>query len=216
MIKMPIETTKPLKKCAFCSKEYANLGLHIINAHPSIMDKLEETTPQPEVLTTYTTPKTPNTEYNDIDTMIRNKLNTMMNIKIIEMLANPNKDVSLIELKNAVTPPQTLNFEELKKYHDLFYKSEEVATNKGNQWLELINGALPIVAQMLPKKIEEVKKNDTEYRPIEERGIGIRRLISQEVASDRGKSGDLSGKSSVINGSEQQISISSPTTNTGA
>lgn len=218
---MPIETTKPLKNCKFCGKDYANLATHIINSHPSIVEQLDEsayiptqnTTPLP--LNVANGPPQRQHLGTDIDTMVREKLNTMLNIKIMEMLSS-NKDVSLMDIKQSLEPPKTTSLKELKEFHDLVYSNNNNGGNEenGNQWLDLINNALPIVSQMLPKKREELEKNDR-YKPIEDGRVATIRPISEEVARDTNKSGIDSEEPRIIVPTEQQNNIGSDGINQG-
>jgi hypothetical protein len=202
---MPIPSDKPPRACKFCNKEVVNMATHIINQHPSILEQLDERIPETSPsFSNIPTPPTQNKPiYTDINTMIREKLDTMLNIKIIEMLS-ANKDMSLVELKNAVAPPQQTTLDDLKKYHDIFYKTADVVEDGGGKWIELATAALPMIAQMLPKKQEELKKNDTEHRTTEAASPRIRRLISQEITGNTGITGNTSGESGAINGAEQQ------------
>lgn len=201
---MPIETDKPLKTCKYCGKQYANLATHIINSHPSIMEQLNETTPintreMPKILEN-TPLQQQNRAFSSINEMIREKLDTMLNIKIIEMLS-ANKEMSLIDLKKTLEPQKNTTLQELKEYHDLVYGSvQNNESDNGNQWLELANNALPIIKEMLPKKAEGVK--NVERVGTEKRDLGIHRLVSSETPNDRGKPSNIGGKPSDTPGTE--------------
>jgi len=206
---MPIESDKPLKKCKFCNKEVANLGLHIINIHPSIMEQIEETTPQNVASLPQNSTLQNNTrQSSDINSMIREKLDTMLNIKIIEMLSS-SKDVSLIDIKKSLETPQNTTLQDIKTYHDMIYadrkESPEInISGDSGGWLELANNAIPLIREMLPKSKQEEKKNDAEHTRTKEGSIGIRRLIPQEIAGNTGESKSTSGQPSVIVRTEQQ------------
>jgi hypothetical protein len=211
---MPIESTKPLKMCKFCNKEVQNLATHIINMHPSIIEKLEEGVPTSEnapISHNYTAPQQQNKPYNSINDMIREKLDTMLNIKIIEMLS-ANKDLSLPELKRALEPQQNTQLSDVIALHNAIYKDMPKATEvniggDGGGWLELANNAIPLIREMLPqRKSEETQKNDAKHTGTEEGNIGIRRLIPQEITEDRGESESIGGESSFTIPAKQQDS----------
>jgi hypothetical protein len=209
---MPIPTDKPTKKCQFCNKDVINLGLHIINQHPKIMDQLDESYSTPS-LSPNLIQNTPIQQQNrptgsDINAMIREKLDTMLNIKIIEMLSS-SKDVSLIDIKKSLEPTQNTSLSDVKALHDMIYdqnKGSAININageEGNGWLDLATAALPILGQLIPKRMEE-KQNDTEYRRIEERSDGSLRPISQEIAEYRGESESPGKESGIIVSTKQQ------------
>jgi len=208
---MPFETNKPMKTCKFCSKQVANLAMHIINNHPSILEQLDETTPNASPNTSVSTASAGVIPQNkpvtsDINALIREKLETMMNIKIIEMLAS-SKDVSLSEIGRAINPPppvQQIGLKEIKEYHDLIYAGGEMASG-GNDWVGLATAALPIISQMLPAKkrqMEEVK-ND-EPRENERRSIRILKPVQKETSGNREESGGASEQSGGVSGEPKQ------------
>lgn len=212
---MPIDSAKPLKLCKFCNKEVQNLATHIINMHPSIIDKLEEgeTTVReiPQIQQRQISPPS------DISAMIREKLDLMLNIKIIEMLST-QKDVSLQEISKAIQPPTSL--QEIKTYHDMMYGNKggldinvESSGSNVSDWIEIAKLGLPIIAQMLPKKQEEMK-NVTEHRRTEERSTGILKPIQGEITGDTGKPGVSCQESGTVIPAKQQVdSINAATGN---
>ena len=204
---------KSIKKCPFCSKEVVNLGLHVANIHPQAFAKIDETdalaSPPPTPSLLQNTPLPVQSKpFQSINELIREKLDTMLNIKIIEMLSN-NKDVSLTDLKKSLEPQQNSTLSDIKAYHDMLYGKDEPKAEinmggDGGGWLELANNALPLINRMLPGKQQEIKANDTEHRQPQEGSVGIRRLIPSEIAGDTREPKSFSGQSSPTIRAEQQ------------
>lgn len=193
---MTIPSEKPGKKCRYCGKEVKNLGFHVANNHPNILDQLEEISPSPPPATPTPSPnsiKNPGVS-GDINALIREKLDTMLNIKIIEMLSS-NPNASLQEISQAINPPQKTTLQELKEYHDLVYGSvtHTTAEEGGASFADVAMAAIPLIQEMLPKKQEE-KKND-KLGTSEERSLRILKPISAEVAGDPGESGGTRSES---------------------
>ena len=221
---MPFESTKPTRLCKFCKKEVQNLAQHIINMHPSVVEQLEEgeavAAPQSmQSLPAVSYPQQQNKSFQSINDMIREKLDTMLNIKIIEMLSS-SKDMSLPELKKALEPQQNTQLSDVIALHDAIYKNQkpgiEINTeSESSGWVELAAQAIPLIKEMLPKKQPEVR-NDTERVGVEERNIGIRRLIPQEIAGNTGIAESPSGQPSPIISAEQQDNSGDAAINTGA
>jgi len=206
---------RPTRMCRYCNKEVINLTSHIINMHPKVLEQIEEISQElpPSNTNFQTPPQNPGvsmqrTAPNDINTMIREKLDIMLNIKIIEMLSK-NPDTSLGDIKKAIEPTQNTTLQDIKMYHDMLWKDTPMQraedTGGGNQWLDLVNNALPIIAQMLPAKREEIK-NVTERRSDEERSPGILRPISQEIAGNTTESRSISEEPRTVISTEQQNS----------
>lgn len=194
--KMPIEPkeNKQVKVCRYCNKEVVNLGLHIANLHPSVFEQIDETTPQKQ---TNTPLNATDNAILDIDAIVSKKVNTMMNIQIMKMLAN-GADLKDIQ---SFTKPATNQLDELKKYHDIVYGTETKGSlnvnvgseeTGGGQWLELANNALPIIAQIMNnrggKQNDELGTNKTGYIPTD-------RDIHEETKLDRGESESISTES---------------------
>jgi hypothetical protein len=218
---MPIESDKPFKTCRYCQKSVVNLGLHIINAHPTILEQLEEgqqeTTPQAPQQDNYKNNKVVS---EDTETLIRRKLSMLMDIQIIKALG---AGAELGDIKAMITPAKTAqeSINEAIALHNAIYPPNQrnvveavaEATNT-DKWLELATVAIPAIAQLLPQKRKEIeqlkeeKQNVTEHRIIEKGSAGIRRLIPQEVARDKRESSNTGGESSAINATEQPNSRS--------
>jgi len=179
-----IQSNKPLKKCNFCGKEVKNLGWHIANTHPSITARLDEGeqfdeiktnskkiesggTPPPILAT-----KTPQT----INEMIRDKLDIMLNIKIIEMLSASNSP-SLQDINSALNPPKEHSLEDLKKFHDLVYDRDPLdqisKVDTGNNWANVALQAMPIITGMMASRKQQAP--DQEKKIIEECENNVRR-----------------------------------------
>jgi len=206
---MTIPTDKPLKECPYCLKSVSNLGLHIINQHPSILQQLEEKsdfTPRNIASEGQSSPQisrsfSQNTPVSMIGREVDDAVRTAINIKLLKMLeANP--DMSIKQLKEMVDPAPAPSIkdklEEYKLLKDLF-GGKEIIQEEGsgsNQWLEIIGAALPIVKEMLPsrkQKLEE-QKNDGNGR-IEEGSIRTIKPIQEEAPGDPTESGSISEES---------------------
>jgi len=209
---MTIQSDKPLKSCPHCGKNVKNLGFHVANNHPSIIAQLEEKPPSPPPETPTLTPySNKNAGVSGVNTqsineMIREKLDTMLNIKIIEMLSkNPN--TSLQEISQAINPPKPSTLQELKEYHELVYGREErELPETGNGWVDLATAAIPLIREMLPakkKQMEEENKN-VELGSDEKRSIRILKPIQAKIAGDREESGSSSNESGSISGESKQ------------
>lgn len=193
-----IPSDKPLKKCPFCGKEIRNLGYHVAQVHPQILEKLEESSnlyPQsgtsPQVLPT-AAPNNPQIgrplpenrpPVGDINSMIREKLDVMLNIKIIEMLSK-SPDVSLQQISQAMNPPQPMGIREIKEYHDLFYPVQKAAAvdSEGEGWIDLATAAIPLIEKLIPAKKEGMKIDES--RGTQDGGIPLLRPIQQEITGD--------------------------------
>ena len=190
-----------LKKCRYCNKEVRNLGLHIVNIHPNILDQIEERIPQSQDKnpTFEALPRQidQNKPIGDINAMIREKLDTMLNIKIIEMLSK-NPDTSLQQISQALNPPAPIGLKEIKEYHDLIYQKEEKEIPEtGNQWIDLATSAIPLVRDMLhARKNQEVKQD--EPRINEERDLRVLKPISLEAPGDTSQPASFSEESGAI------------------
>jgi len=226
---MAIESDKPVKTCPYCKKSVVNLGLHIINAHPTIMEQLEErqneTTPQKTSFDAEPRPKPINVVSEDTETLIRRKLSMLMDIQIIKALG---AGAELKHIQAMITPAKTAQetINEAIALHNAIYPPNQrnvvdvvAEATDTNQWLELAKVALPAIAQMLPQKRtelqNEVKTNDAEHRTIEERSVGVRRLVSTQNTGNTGQPSNISREPSVANGAEQQDSRSVEPINKG-
>jgi hypothetical protein len=193
---MPFESNKPLKKCGVCGKEVHNLGLHVTNNHPQILAQLDESAPALPAKLDYGSNSgviaQNKPSVGSINDLIREKLDVMMNIKIIEMLSS-SKSPDLQQLSAALNPPQKTTIQELKEFHDLVYPKERESSGEGAGWIDVINNALPIVAQMIPARRAEVVKN--EFGANENGSIQLLKPIQDEVTGDPAKSGGFSEES---------------------
>jgi hypothetical protein len=215
-----------LKKCPFCGKDVKNLAPHIVNLHPKIMEKMDEMdtkTPENATFTpvlTQSSPKILTYPGQSINDMIREKLDTMLNIKIIEMLSkNPN--VSLQEISAAIQAPQPQQsaldkLKELREYTSIIsdIKGDNMPNESGgaNEWLGVANAAIPIVKEMLQsrKKHSEVVKNGD----VREGNSGSPRnlkRIQSETSGNSGKPVYTERQHSSDSGTEQQNHSSSDT-----
>lgn len=182
------------KNCPYCGKDVENLASHIIRMHPKIMESLDE-------MGDSEPPKQPNTPPlahskavpKGISEMIREKLDIMLNIKIIEMLSK-SPDTSIQEIAQAMNPPQNTNLKELKEFHDIVYKENpQPIIPTGNEWVDIAQQAIPIIKEMLPAKKIEVSKNV--IKPGHERARRTIEPIRIEATGSAGESGSDSTKS---------------------
>jgi len=200
---MSIPTDKPLKKCPLCNKDVRNMGYHIANIHPSALAQLEENIPPPSPPATPTPTLSgkfspPGVVGGDLNALIREKVETMLNIKIVEMLS---KGANVGDVAKVLNPPQPTSFIELKQMHDLIYSAkphleEKAEENSGNQWLELINNALPIVKDMLPQRKKQMEENkNVEFGTDEKGSVRILKPIQDQTSGDTDKPGSSSEES---------------------
>jgi len=210
---------KPLKKCPICNKEVRNLGLHLANIHPEAFDKLDNygTENRTESNISYQKPA----YSGNINEMIREKLDTMLNIKIIEMLSNGADIKDIQQVRNPTETKNTgVTIADVKEYHDLIYKENQDAVNinvgdsDGAGWINLANNALPIINKLMDgrmqlKNNEENKENDEHTSTtgtIEEAVIRPIGFISEEAAVDTTEPRIVGEESGVVEPAEQQNS----------
>jgi len=219
---MTIESDKQNKTCPYCYKEVKNLGLHIINNHPTIINKLEEEENQSPAEYSKQIPEKPNlvrtTPQGDISSMIKEKLETMLNIKLIQMLEKGASIEDINRIMNPPPPPQTSGLEELKKLLEMQKLitpqtpmfAGEVAEPSIN-WIELIKEGLPILAQMLQQRKNnnmESVNNGFNTGEFEETSARLPELISGEIAEDRRESSNIGEEPSNIIGTNESFNLS--------
>jgi len=215
---MVFESNKPIKICPFCKTEIRNLGLHIVNKHKEQLDRLDNlsnpsinSNDKENLSLRNTNPETAphNAVYRgSINDLIKEKLDTMLNLKIIEMLSkNPN--ISINELSSAINPQPVAQekdiIEKLKEYKEiqnLISNNNNIETNDPDI-MSVITQAFPLLTEFLKNK-NGVEKNDTEFRTTETRGIATIKPISLETSEYRAKSDNFSTKSGNISTTEQQ------------
>jgi hypothetical protein len=179
-----------IKKCRFCGKDVQNLAAHIIRIHPAIVEQLDESPPlSPQ------TPLSPpnsailpaqNMRIGDISTLIREKLDIMLNIKIIEMLSQ-SKDLNLTDIQKAINPPQKSTLEEIKEYHEMVYGGADIPfVQTGNQWVDIAQQAIPIIKEMLPKR-KINNEGETNVREGNDYNPGLLKPIQQETSGSPAK-----------------------------
>lgn len=200
------------KKCRYCGVERANMAEHIINRHPSVLEKIEESileypSNSSQAATSPTTPPTttPQRQSTDIGTLIREKLDLMLNIKIIEMLSkSPN--VTLQELNQAVNPPQQTSLKELVQFHKEIYGDQEKEPpyiETGNKWVDIAQQAIPIVKDMLQSR-KQPQEVDQNVRRGEKTNPGILKPIQLKIAGDPAKPDQLGKEPGAPGDPEQQ------------
>lgn len=196
---------KITKKCPYCDKNVVNLPNHIINMHPKIIEKIEETDVVTPSLMTTSGSETVHTSVpqSSITTMIREKLDIMLNIKIIEMLSN-SPETNIQDIARAVNPepptaPKTLleNMQEYQAVKEMIKEIEPRPIETGNEWIDLAQQALPIVKDMLPGKKAEIAETIKNVNESNDKGVGgtLKPICletsgsSSEPVSDSKKSG---------------------------
>ena len=213
---MVFSSNKPIKICPICKTEIRNLANHIANKHPSEFARMENyNTPLDNSIITSKEENTPplnNTlsrgqNFRDI---LNEKLDQMLSIKVIQML---EKGASLQDIQTIINPPQQkgISLEDLKTYKELFVQNTQTPLNvniptesdNSSEWLSLINNALPIVKEMLPKKNAEVQQDD-KYRSNKDGSVSDNREIQQEITRNTIQSDCTSQESNLIIRTEQE------------
>ena len=203
-----IESEKPIKICHFCRKEVRNLGIHIINNHPNILAQLDEYTEKGSLAPSSPAPPLTPRSTQNLTAMIQEKLDIMLNIKIIEMLSK-SPDATIQDISNAINPPKNTTLEELKAYHELVYgkeKSELPYIETENQWANLAQQALPIVRDMFANRQQKqpLKEVEKDVRGRKETNPGILKPIQLEIAGDTGEPARHSEEPGAPGDTEQQ------------
>jgi hypothetical protein len=186
-----------LRKCRFCGKDVVNMAAHIIRQHPNIISQLEEK-PQEEVRSSGASNFQ---RVSSVNELIREKLDTMLNIKIIEQLsANPK--MTLTELNQAVNPlppkpEKTLleQIEEIKAIQGLFTETT-IPGESSSEWLGIVKEALPLVRDMMQRK-QNVRTGETGIKA----SSGAERLATP---GDAKQSDSSTKQSSSLSEAEQQ------------
>jgi hypothetical protein len=216
---MPFESSKLLKVCPVCSKEVRNVGLHVANMHPNVLAQLDAGTGILEMPSKSSPPLNPvpasENKFLDISSLIKKKLETMLDLKILEMLSS-NNSPSIVELHQALNPPKQTTIQELKEMHDLIFsqqasqgsleKISEIDT--GNNWANVALQALPIIKDMLPAKKaaveqKQIKEGGSNVREGNTGRKGVLKPIQGEAPGDTGKPGSPSEKPGISSQTEQ-------------
>ena len=205
---MVFSSDKNDKECFYCKKLVKNLGYHIANQHPNVFSKIDDAPPIDNITSPnlVTSDKNNSVYRGNINDMIREKLDTMLNIKIIEMLSKGASidDITKISQPQA-TQPAGVTLEEIKKYHDIVFPNG-VPKIEGEtfNWGELLINALPVIKEMLPQKRKEIEDNG--YTNNKDGDIPILKPISQQIAGDTIKSSNISQEPRATSSTEQQYS----------
>lgn len=215
-----ISKNKPLKKCSFCNKELNDLGLHIARQHPNILSQLDEFNLNIPVIPPANSPMaTPihavadtagatgmTGNFPDVAVMIRQKLDLMLNIKIIEMLSK-SSDTGLKEIAEAINPPRETTLDEIKKYHDIFYK-DNTPIETGNEWVNVAANALPLVKDLIASRRQLQQQGgipDATNVSEGDRGRAqILKPIQFETTGDTGEPSGIGKESGAISDTKQQ------------
>ena len=195
-----------LKKCKFCGKDVQNLPSHIVRIHPAVYEALDEMTLDNTGQGAIVAPVSPNLpapnpRIGGISALIQEKLDIMLNIKIIEMLSK-SPETSIRDIATALNPPQSTPLDELKKYHDLVYGEETKLPyiETGNEWVNVAQQAIPIVKDMLDQR-KQVKQKMEGENDVREGNADTPRLLKPiqfEIAGSSTKSGSNSQESGII------------------
>ena len=208
-----------LRKCRFCGKEFLNLGAHIANQHPIILEQLNEFS---DLETQKSTPQgvfmQPQGVKKSTSDLVREKLDLMFDIKILEMLA-ASKDATLQDLQKALQPAQPQpsamdKLREIREYASIMNEirgAGEVVESGGNEWIGLATAALPMIKEMLPKK-QEIKPEVV--KDVREGNTGVKSSlvrIQPQATGNTGKSGDIMRQPSNDGGNNKQDVVNNAT-----
>lgn len=183
-----------VKKCPFCGKEVQNLGQHIANIHPSVLKKLDETAETEQknisVLPSVQSPPPLKT----IQELLREKIELIMDLKILEMLSN-SPDASLKDLSKMLNPvPEKTALEQLKEFKEISEMFTKEVKTEGSDWSDVAIHSLPIVKELINnrgKQNENRKWNENTERT----NRGTIRRIARENTRDTRQPKDYSRES---------------------
>lgn len=209
---MVFQSDKRIKQCPHCKGEYRNLGMHVINKHPSIFAQIDndsldindqKITDKPDNLSNNITPANSTLYRGNVNDLVREKLDTMLNIKIIQML---EKGASLEDINRLMQPQQPINnkvdiFEEIKKYREIqqLVGNKElpiVETDNTSGWLDLANNAIPMIKEMLSNRKTESNTND-KYRTDKTGDLYNSGEVQSQITGNTTESSFLSEKSGI-------------------
>jgi len=213
---MVFGSDKITKNCFYCKKDVKNLGLHIANQHPNVFEKIDDS----PISATSTEKQTPintlaitssNNTYrgSNINEIVKEKLETMLNIKIIEMLS---KGASLQDINSVINPPTSNQptIQDIKNMHDILYKdsgNNPVNVNmpledSSGGILELLTASMPLIRDLLQKRNEGA---DNVQRGTNKEGSEYNSgAIPEEVTRNTIKPIGFSQESGIIIPTEQQ------------
>jgi len=219
-----IHSEKPIKVCPICKKEVRNLGLHIANIHPKALEYFDEYEQAPKN----------STESNiiakkagSIGEMVKEHLDTMLNLQLIQMLGQGG---TIKDVQNVLNPTEQktagVTIADVKEYHDLVYKENQDAVNinvsesDSAGWMNVFNNALPIVNKLMdsrttPKTNNEENKENDKHRTTEERTIRPIGFIQKETPIDSEKPRSVIEESRIVKSAEQQDNRSDTSVSTG-
>jgi len=193
-----IKSNKTLKKCLVCQKEVYNLVPHFLTSHPSLVEKIEHLEQAP--LSQQQPVQQQPVQAASISSLIKEKLDIMLNIKIIEMLSN-SPDTSLKDISDAINPQPKTTLKELKEMHDLIYPEQQQIVETGNQWFDIAQQAIPIVKDLMQSKKQQGVVNNVRTR--ETPGPGVLKPIHRQITGDSRESKSDSTKSGTTSRTEQ-------------
>jgi len=209
-----IPSDKPPKTCPYCLKEVFNLGVHVVNNHPTVLAQIEEkqgissnvevSLPIQQQQQAIPVPASPQlTGSASTKQLIRDAIEDMTNIQILKML---QKDVPLEQINKMLNPaPQTQQVDQLaqlERYASIISKIRGPAgpvvqvAESSTDWGALAGQALQVLPQLLNlRKNKTEDENNVEHRADEEGNNGICELIPEKIAGDTGESADSSKES---------------------
>jgi hypothetical protein len=218
---MVFQSDKTDKECPYCKKLVKNMGYHIANQHPNVFAKIDDTPLITEELKT----NTPSLNNNistpvirgTLNDLIREKVDTMLNIQIVKMLAN---GADITDVQKVLQPQQQTqpSIQDIKAMHDILYSDKDKGLNlnvnseSGTDWGNIIASGIQLLPRLLNNRQGDIQ-NDTEYRSVETGSISVLKPIQSEITGDTTESSSNSKESGITCGSEQQDNLSSSSDN---
>lgn len=221
-----IPSDKPPKTCPYCLKEVFNLGVHVVNNHPTVLAQIEEkpgisnsieNNPPSNLPVPVSSPPTIPGQISTKQ-LIREKLEEMMDIQILKML---KQDVPLEKI-NQMLQPQTQQVDQLaqlERYANVIAKIRGPAGpvpqigESSTDWGAIATAGIQLLPQLLNlRKNKTEDENNVEYRTDKEGNTGICELIPEEITRDTGEPAH-SGEEPVELGHENECDAGVPAKN---
>jgi hypothetical protein len=204
------------KECNICArigifKKYRNIALHQLKAHPEFVERALSdsqtsvtSTRAPELagnqnhagqpvnftpIQRITPPFSVQTgqNYASPSEIINRTLQDLVAIQLIKALSSENPG-SLVDVAKIMNPaPQNPSLDDLKKYHDTFYSTNEptIINTGGTDWAGIIQNALPIINKMMANRKPQQNNGGEDIVREGNRETGIvLESISPEIAGN--------------------------------
>jgi len=180
-----------LKTCRYCGREFVNLGQHIANSHPSVLEKIEETGEQAnsEPRTTmqsmhYPEYRMPTKTVNDV---IMEKIDLLANIKVLQVLSNPNSSLQDLQGLNDHKEPEKSAIEQLRDFKEVADMFHREGSGEGNDWPDVAIHSMPVIKEMLRdiKVKRQGGKTDENRRSTTVNQVGTARRFSAASGRDK-------------------------------